>query len=131
MRSKQHATMVGPILVHQQTDFTSLYYFAPTLISLNKQLCNILCFGSDGDEVLVEVFSHSFPFAIQLRCFIHFQRNIQEKLHALGIPHQVAEAFLTNILWKWHGSTYTEGLVDCRSEQEFDERLQALEEIWE
>ena len=129
-RSKQHPTMVGPILVHQQTDFASFNYFASTLISHNKQLRSILCFGSDGDKALVEAFSHSFPFAIQLRCFIHFRRNIQEKLRTLGIPHQVAEAFLTDILGKHHGSTYIEGLVDCRSEQEFDEKLQALKQTW-
>ena len=51
-------------------------------------------------------------------------------MRSLGIPHQVAEEFLTDILGKQHGSTYIEGLVDCRSEQEFDERLQALERAW-
>ena len=108
--------MVGPILVHQQTDFASFSYFASMLISHNRQLRNILCFGSDGDKALVEAFSHSFPFAIQLRCFIHFRRNIQEKLRTLGIPHQVAEEFVTDILGKQHGSTYIEGLTDCRSD---------------
>ena len=98
--------MVGPILVHKHTDFASFNYFAITLISHSKQLRNILCFGSDWDKALVEAFSHSFPFAIQLRCFIHFRRNIQEKLCTLGIPHAVAEAFLTAILGKQHGSTY-------------------------
>lgn len=51
-------------------------------------------------------------------------------MRTLGVPHQVAEAFLTDILGKQHGSTYIEGLVDCRSEQEFDEKLQALEQTW-
>ena len=41
--SKQHPTMVGPILVHQQTDITSFNYFVSTLISHNKHLHNI-CF---------------------------------------------------------------------------------------
>ena len=66
VRSKKHPTMIGPILVHQQTDFASFNYFASTPISHSKQLRNILCFGSDGDKALVEAFSHSFPFAIQL-----------------------------------------------------------------
>ena len=51
-------------------------------------------------------------------------------MHRLGIPHQVAEAFLTDIVGKQLGSMYIEGLVDCRSEQEFDEKLQALEQTW-
>ena len=130
VRSKQHPTMVGPILVHQQTDFASSNYFASTLISHNKQLRNILCFGSDGDKALVEAFSHAFPFATQLRCFIHLRRNVQEKLRALSIPHQVADAFLTDIFGKHCGSTYIEGLVDCTSEHEFDEKLQLLKRTW-
>ena len=36
VRSKQHPTMIGPILVHQQTDFASLNYFASTLVSHHK-----------------------------------------------------------------------------------------------
>ena len=78
----------------------------------------------------MEAFAHNFPFAVQLRCFIHFRRNIREKLRTLGIPHTVAEAFLTDIFGKQHGSTYIEGLVDCKSEQEFDEKLQGLEQTW-
>ena len=52
--SKQHPTMVGLILVHQQTDFASFNFFASTLISHDKELRNILCFGSDA---LMEAFS--------------------------------------------------------------------------
>lgn len=130
VRTKKHPTMVGPILVHQQTDFASFNYFGSTLISHKKQLRNILCFGSDGDKALVEALSHNFPFAVQLRCFIHFRRNVQEKLRNLGISHHVAEAFLTDIFGKQHGSIYIEGLVDCKSEQEFDEKLQELELTW-
>ena len=62
--------------------------------------------------------------------FYPFPKNVQEKLRTLGIPHHEAEAFLMDILGKRQGSTYIEGLVDCRSEQEFDDRLQALEQTW-
>lgn len=48
----------------------------------------------------------------------------------VGIPRKVAEEFVTDILGKQHGSTYIKGLVDCTSEQEFDEKLQALEQTW-
>lgn len=80
-----------------------------------------MCFGTDGDKALVEAFAHNFP---------HLCRNIHERLHTLGIPPSVAEALLTDIFGKQHGSTYIESLVDCRSEQEFDEKLQGLERTW-
>lgn len=125
VRSKQHPTITGPIVIHQQTDFASYNYFAATLISHNKQLRTILCFGTDGDKALVEAFAQNFPYAIQLRCFIHFRRNIEEKLRTLGIPHHVADEYLCDIFGKRRGSSYVEGLVDCRSEQE---KLQGLEQ---
>ena len=54
---------------------------------------------------------------------MHFCKNIQEKLRTPGILHRVADEFLIDTLGKQCGSSYIEGLVDCRSEQEFDEKL--------
>ena len=45
--TEKHPTMIGPVLIHQQTDFASLNYFAATLISHSKKLRNALCFGTD------------------------------------------------------------------------------------
>ena len=67
----KHPTMIGPALIHQETNFSSFNYFGATLISNCKNLQNILCFGTDGDRSLVEAFGHNFPHALQLRCFIH------------------------------------------------------------
>ena len=62
---------------------------------------------------------------MQLRCFIHFKRNVSEEY---GIPTKVAEEFLSDI---WHsGSTYNEGLVDSTSEKDFSERLEKCKAIW-
>lgn len=124
VRSKQHPSMIGPILVHQQMDFASFNYFASTLISHNKKLRNILCFGTDGDKALVESFGHNFPYATQLRCFIHFKKNVQEKLRSLGFPAHVTSEYMVDIFGKQSGAIYTKGLVDCESEKEFDDVLQ-------
>ena len=59
--------------------------FASTLVGCRRELRKILSFGSDGDKALVEAFTHNFPNAIQLRCFIHFKRNAQEKLKEYGL----------------------------------------------
>ena len=121
---------VHPILVHQQVDFASFNYFASTLIGLQKHLRHVLCFGTDGDKALVEAFSHNFPFAIQLRCFIHFKKNVQEKLRSLGIPHGVADEFISEIFGKQCGISHIKGLVDCSTAAEFDEMLLDLEQQW-
>ena len=67
--SKKHPTMVGPVFVHQQKNFAAFSYFASILISFNKKLQGLLTFGTDRDKVLIEAFSHNFPFAMQLCCF--------------------------------------------------------------
>ena len=46
----KHPTMIGPALIHQETNFSSFNYFGATLISNCKHLQNILCFGTDGDR---------------------------------------------------------------------------------
>ena len=71
----KHPTMLGPMLVHQRTQFSTFNYFCSTLIGYNKSLRDVLAFGTDGDKNLTEALGHSFPFAIQLRCFVHFKKT--------------------------------------------------------
>ena len=100
VNTRKHPTIVGPVLIHQQTDFASFNYFAATLISHNKKLRSTLCFGTDGDKALVEGFAHNFPYALQLRCFIHFKKNVQEKLRTSGFPSSVSDKVLADRLKK-------------------------------
>ena len=90
----------------------------------------MLAFGSDGDKALTEAFTHNFPYAVQLRCFIHFRRNIEEKLKSLGFSSTVAQEFLSDIFGKQIGNTYQEGLVDSFSHDDFDRRLTEIKSIW-
>lgn len=126
----KHPIMVGPMLVHQRMQFSTFNYFASTLIGSNKMLRNVLAFGTDGDKNLTEALGHNFPFALQLRCFLHFKRNVKEKLHDLGIPKNVSQEFLDDIFGKCDGSSKVEGLVDSSSVQNFDQQLEALEDPW-
>ena len=93
IKSNKPPLMLGPILVHQSTAFSAYNYFASTLIGLRPKLRHILAFGSDGDKALIEAFTHNFPYAIQLQCFIHFRRNVEEKLKCLGFPSAVSQEF--------------------------------------
>ena len=129
-RTRKHPVIVGPMLVHQRMQFSTFNYFASTLVSSSKPLKNVLAFGTDGDKNLVEALAHNFPNAIQLRCFIHFKKNIQERLRDLGIPTTVACAFLNDIFGSSVGGSRLEGLVDVSSMEDFDRKLESLEEVW-
>lgn len=45
----------------------------------------------------MEALGHNFPHALQL---LHFKRNVQEKLHDLALPKQVAQQILDDIFGK-------------------------------
>lgn len=114
----------------QKKEIFSINYFANTLISHNKKLRDICAFGTDGDQALIDAFTHNFPSAKQLRCFIHLKRNITEKLRERGIPSSVTEDFIADIFGKRAGSTYQEGLVDSANESDFNDRFERCKAVW-
>ncbi len=125
--TKKHPAMLGPVLVHQRMEFASFNYFANTLVGFNKKLRNIRAFGTDGQESMLEAFSHCFPLASNLRCSIHFKNNITEKLKEYGIPSAVSREFVADVFSNRSGNTY-EGLVDATS-QDFWARLESCKVI--
>ena len=74
--------MIGPIFIHQKKE-TATYSIFTEFIA--KNVPNIRAFGTDGEEALANACRASFPQAIQLRCFIHFERNIKEYLKKIGV----------------------------------------------
>ena len=123
-------SLLGPVLIHQRMEFSTFNYFSSTLIGLNKKLRHLAAFGTDGQESLIDAFSHSFPSALQLRCFIHFKKNIAEKLKAYGVPSAISKEFLSDIFGIHIGSTYSEGLVDCLSLEDFNDKLAKCKSVW-
>ena len=93
----KHPTMVGPVLVHQQTDFSSFNYFISTLISHSKHLRNILCFGTDGDKALVEALAHNSQLAIQLRCFLR-KMCMRSCTHLAFQVHWLKKCYQTSLV---------------------------------
>ena len=122
--------MAGPILVHQRKNFGSFNYFASTLICYEKKLKSVQAFGTDGDPALIEAFSHNFPHAKQLRCFIHMKKNMESKLKENGLPPSVSHEFISDIFGKHVGGIHEEGLVDSTDSSNFDCRLENCRDIW-
>ena len=91
---------------------------------------HIKVFGTDGDQPLIEAFSHNFSEAKQLRCFIHLKQNIAAKLKDTGMPSSVCQEFLADIFGKKSSAVIEEGLVDSSGVAEFDTRLQNCKETW-
>ena len=99
--TKNHPTMLGPVLVYQQMYFASFNYFGAIAGGLNKRLQNVRAFGTDGQESMIEAFSHYLPGALQLRCFIHFKNNVKVKLwHSITSSWKVCCWHFWKVLWE-------------------------------
>ena len=121
----------GPILVHQKKEFSSYHYFLSTLIGLKPELSLLQAFGSVGEESLVQALKANFPWAHQLRCFIHMCRNIKIKLQDLKISASVSSVILGDIHAGSDGSSFKEGLVDANDEVAFFTQLSDIKSKWE
>ena len=127
--SRKHPFFLGPILIHQHKNFSAFNYLASTLIGFNKKLQDVQVFGTDGGPALIEVLSHNFHYAKQLRSFIHLKSNVAQKLRDQGIPNSEIQEFLADIFER-SGDTYEEGLVDLNDADDFDARMASCESIW-
>ena len=65
-----------------------------------------------------------------LQFLIHCWRNIKERLHDQHFTESEIKNELDDIFGCQHGDVFAEGLVDANSEDEFDEKLETLQERW-
>ena len=86
-------------------------------------LKNTKAIGTDGEGPLYEAFCCCFPNAVHLRCFSHFQRNLEEKLKQLQLPSTVIKEVVQDIMGVQIGSDKYQGLVDAADEKDFREKL--------
>lgn len=65
------------------------------MVGLNKEIANLMAFGTDGEEPLYKAMEQNMYQAIHLRCFGHFGNNCKEKLRAM--PPEEQKEFLDNL----------------------------------
>lgn len=90
-RNKKPLIFLGPVLIHYKKSFASYLFFASSLIGQSPQLQGIRAFDTDGEQPLIDAFSHAFSFSQHLTCIIHVRRNIKEKLSLCDIPTDLAK----------------------------------------
>ena len=122
--------MIGPTLIHYRKTFASYLFFASAMVGHCKEIEQLRVFGTDGEKALIDAFTHEFPFAIHLTCFIHVRRNIKEELAKNSLPLDVQAIILDDIFGKKIGTTLFEGLLDVNTEAKFDDKLELLQSKW-
>ena len=129
--TKKPPVFVGPILMHQRKDWRTFSRFANSLITLCPELEEIRACGTDGEKALIQGFQRNFRSATFLRCFIHFKDNVKRELQERRLSPASKKLFLAEIFGKQEDDVRYTGLADWASQEEFDTKLQALENEWD
>ena len=118
-------------MIHYRKTFHTYLFFAATLIDLRPHLEGIRTFGKDGEKALHNAFTHKFRYATHLTCFNHFRRNMKEELQKRGFASHTIAEIANDVMGCQKGSVFCEGLVDCSTHGEFNQKLVALKKQWE
>ena len=129
-RSSEHPVFIGPVMIHYKKSFSTYFFFASTLVGIKPQLRKLKCFGTDGEQALVEAFQTAFPEALHLLYSLHVRRNIKAKLRELGVAEGVQQVVVSDIFGRQIGDQMVEGLVDSESENEFKEGYAIISQKW-
>ena len=70
------------------------------------------------------------PSAVHLLCSNHVRRNIRDKLHELHVSKCVKTDIVSDIFGRQVGDCHFKGLVDARSDSEFEDGVSALTAKW-
>eukprot|EP00112_Aurelia_sp_Birch-Aquarium-sp1_P018622 Seg4461.2 transcript_id=Seg4461.2/GoldUCD/mRNA.D3Y31 product="hypothetical protein" protein_id=Seg4461.2/GoldUCD/D3Y31 len=128
--NNKHPSFPGPALFHMEQDAPVFGYFAQTLIGLKDECKYILFLGSDRDKALTNGMNKYLLVATNLYCKKHLEDDIKRKFSKL--PHvskNIRSLILTDILGS--EGAQTKGLIDAKSEQDFEDQWYACYEKWD
>ena len=117
-------------LIHRKKDWKTYSRFANCLVTEKPEISALLACGTDGEKAVVDGFKRNPPYATFLRCFIHYKKNIEEHLENRGFGKELKKLFLDEIFGVQNSDKKFCGLVDCSSEEKFEQKLSALESVW-
>lgn len=121
---------LGPALIHAKKDEYTYQYFLSTLVALEEQLKNVLFFGADGEQALINAAAKNFEYATGLRCFLHAIDNIKRYPRGIGLQ-AIEKDVIADIFGKREGPSYQMGLADSTDDEDFDMKLESCIDKWE
>ena len=128
-RTSLAPVFIGPVFLHMERRAHDYHTFFSSLLRLKPQLASLQAYGTDGEQALLNALESCFPHSIGLRCFLHMQGNIEDKLK--GSSAAVKKSIIHDIFGYQSGDVYNKGIVDAESDEEFDEQVGMLSEKWE
>ena len=85
---------IGPLLMHQKKDWKTYSRFANCLLTRKPGISALLACETNREKAIVDGFKTNVPYAIFLRCFMHYKKNIEEHLENSGFGKELKKLFL-------------------------------------
>ena len=111
----QAPVFIGPLLMDQKKDRKTYSRFANCLVTEKPEISAFLACGTAGEKAIVDGFKRNVPYAIFLRCFIHYKKNVEEHLENRGFGKDLKKLFLDELFGVQNSDKAFCGLVDCSS----------------
>ena len=127
-RTGKPPLLLGPTLIHTRKNSDTFNYFGATLAGLDNETKNIRFVGSDREEAVEKGMSPYLPLATWLACKRHVEDDCKRKLNSLGISSENCTAFLQDIFGS--DASHEKGLIDADGVEDFDAKLDSLQEVW-
>ena len=121
-----HPLFLGPSLIHLRKLYSSYKHLLQVLGNIDQATKLVKAFGTDDEVNLYTALKDEWAEADHLSCSIHMKRNVERKLRDLGIKGGEVAKSGTEIF----GTDAEKGILDSKSSQEFDAKLQSLEIVW-
>ena len=112
-----------------QRRFEDYHTFFSCLLKLEPRLASLKAYGTDGEGALVNALQACFKESIGLRCFVHKQRNLEERLSKAS--SNARREVMADIFGIQDGEIFSTGLVDSQDQEMFEKNLVQLKQRWE
>lgn len=129
-RDGKHPSLIGPVLLHEKKTKETYSTFSGTLRTLEPELRDVLAFGTDDEEALLQGFKNNFDRSLNLLCELHLRKTIEKKLQEIGIMGMSKADIVADIFGKRVGTVQESGLVDANGQESFDTMLVNLKQRW-
>ena len=117
--------MLAPILLCHKKDEDRVHVLCQSILQSCPGIKSSLkVVGADGEKSISNIVCSFFAASILLLCHKHMEENIER--HLSGFTKAKKKMIMTQIF----GNSYTYGLVDSMTMEEFDERMNALNTKW-
>ena len=129
-RDGKHPSLIGPVLLHEKKTTETYSTFSGTLRTLEPELRDVMAFGTDDEEALIQGFRNNFDRSVHLLCELHLEKNVEKKLQDMGIVGEAKASIVADIFGKTTGMVKESGLTEAHDEDKFQNMLHNLKEKW-